>query len=169
MAQRTDFSAMACSLARSWAVIGEPWTPLILRDLLIGLHRFDQLRSDTGIAANVLSTRLRTLEEAGLVERRPYKDQHRTRDEYFLTEMGFDLVPALTALTNWGDRWLSNNRPPAVFGHSDCGASPIRAVPVCSDCGEQLAGDHMTVGRGPGGEVGPGTQLIASDAFNNAT
>ena len=57
--QRTDFRAMPCSIARTLAVVGEPWTPLILRDVLFGLTRFDELQRDLGVATNILTERSR--------------------------------------------------------------------------------------------------------------
>ena len=161
MAQRTDFSAMACSIARTWAVIGEPWSPLILRNITVGLCRFDQIRTDLGVAPNVLTDRLNTLEASGVVERVPYKDGGRTRYEYRLTEMGQELVPVLIAITNWGDKWVSANRPPATFTHHTCGTREIRAGVVCSACGEPLTFDNTTAHSGPGARKGPGTKLIA--------
>ncbi len=166
MTQRTDFSAMACSIARAWSVIGEPWTPLILRDLTIGLRRFDQLRQDLGISANILSDRLKTLEAAGIVERKAYKGQHRTRQEYHLTTSGEELVPVLIALTNWGDRWLSDNTPPAVFLHDPCGTDAATAVVVCSHCGDPMTQRNTTAHPGPGSRAQSGTRLIGY-AMNN--
>ena len=157
---------MACSIARTWAVIGEPWTPLILGDLAIGLRRFDQLRTDLGIAPNVLTDRLHTLEEAGVVERVPYKDAGRTRHEYHLTAMGDDLVPVLVAITNWGDRWLSDNTPPALFRHDDCGAAGVQARIVCNECGGNLTAHNTTAQPGPGKHAGPGTHIIGTVEAN---
>ena len=68
--QRTRLADVVCSLARTMDVIGERWTPLILRDLLIGVTRFEDLRRDLGIASNVLADRLATLTKRGVVERR---------------------------------------------------------------------------------------------------
>lgn len=160
MPQRTDFSAMACSIARSWDVIGEPWTPLIIRDLFIGLHRFDQLKADLGIAPNILTARLKTLTAAGVVERRPYSDGGRIRHEYYLTTMGDELVPVIVALTNWGDTWLSEATPPAIIRHVGCGQTPVTAVVTCSSCGEALTAPDIEALPGPGADPGPGTQLI---------
>lgn len=153
---------MACSIARAWNVVGEPWTPLILRDLAIGLRRFEQLREDIGVSANILADRLNTLEEAGLVHKQPYKDKQRTRLEYHLTEMGNEFVPILVALTNWGDRWLSDNNPPAVFHHDTCGSLTATGVVVCSDCGKQIDHTNTTAHPGPGAHSGAGTQLIGT-------
>ena len=156
MAQRTDFSAMACSLARTWAIIGEPWTPLVLRDLALGISRFDELHADLGIARNVLAERLRTLHEAGVVEKRDYRSANRTRSEYVLTDMGRELVPIVVAVTQWGDRWLDDGEgPPIVFRHS-CGAM-TRAEVVCGACGTPVAADDVSAFAGSGSRRGPGT------------
>src|SRR3981189_3376004 len=103
--RQTSFSTMHCSMARSLEVVGDWWTPLILRDLYLGLKRFDELAEDLEISRNLLSPRLKALVDNGLAERRPYQ-QHPPRDEYALTESGRDLVPVLMGLTAWGDRWV---------------------------------------------------------------
>src|SRR5580704_14086626 len=94
-----------CPIARSLDVIGERWTILILRELVrIGPRKFQELeRGLPGISPNTLSTRLKHLEEAGIVERRFY-EQHPPRAEYLLTEKGEDLRPVLRALLEWGQR-----------------------------------------------------------------
>ena len=97
MPQRTDFSSMACSLSRAWSVIGEPWTPLLIRDFALGMTRFDQFQADLGVARNVLADRLRTLLDAGVIEKREYRSANRAREEYVLTSMGRELVPIVMA------------------------------------------------------------------------
>ena len=97
-----------CPIARTLDIIGERWTILILRDLLLeGPRKFQDFeRSLSGIGPNTLSARLKTLEENGLVERRFYED-HPPRAEYVLTGKGRELGPAMRALQNWG---LKNTR-----------------------------------------------------------
>lgn len=156
MAQRTDFSQMACSIARSWQVIGEPWTPLILRDLAMGITRFDQIKTDLGIATNVLADRLRTLTAAGVVEKREYASANRRRHEYALTEMGKELEPIIMAISQWGDRWLDDGAgPPITFQHHTCGQLSTARV-ICDHCGQDIQG-HITPLAGPGSTTGPGT------------
>jgi len=139
--------------------IGEWWTLLILRDLFIGLSRFDDLRADLGIASNILSDRLDTLVGRGIVERRPYQE-HPARSEYVLTPKGEDLFPVIAALMRWGDRWEADAAgPPALVVHAECG-EVTQAVVVCSHCGLALRADNVTTMAGPGGRVGPGTALI---------
>ena len=82
--QRTNFAGMTCSIARTLDVIGEPWSPLILRDVWVGLTRFDQIQADLGISRKVLTERLNHLVDQGVLDRRPY-DQ-RPRHEYHLTQ-----------------------------------------------------------------------------------
>ena len=68
---------MTCSIARSLAVAGEPWSPLVIRDVFIGINRFDDLQRDLGISRKVLAERLRHLVESGMLERRPTPSAHR--------------------------------------------------------------------------------------------
>src|SRR5207248_4713724 len=119
--QRTDFRAMPCSIARTLAVLGEPWTPLILRDIVFGLTKFDELQRDLGVATNILADRLSTLVEHGLLTREPYRTRP-VRYRYELTDKGADVVPLLLALLPWGDRWTAGPAgPPVTMVHHGCG------------------------------------------------
>lgn len=156
MAQRTDFSAMACSIARAWSIVGEPWTPLVLRDLSLGFSRFDDLQADLGIARSILTDRLRTLVEAGVVSRQTYSSANRTRHEYVLTDMGRELVPLIVAFTQWGDRWFDDGEgPPITFAHA-CGEA-LQAQIVCSQCSEPVEASDVAASAGRGARNGPGT------------
>ena len=94
---------MRCPIARTLDIIGERWTILILRDLLLqGPRKFQDFEASlVGISPNTLSARLKRLEESGVVERRFY-EQHPPRAEYALTEKGEELRPVLRALLDWG-------------------------------------------------------------------
>ena len=96
-------SPFPCPVARTLDIVGERWTILILRDLMLsGPRKFHELdRSLPGISPTTLSARLKRLEEAGIVERRFY-EQHPPRAEYLLTERGETLRPVLKALFEWG-------------------------------------------------------------------
>src|ERR1700683_914764 len=96
--QRTNFAEMHCSIARTLAVAGEPWSPLILRDVWVGITRFDDLQADLGISRKVLAQRLRWLTEEGLLERREYAARP-PRSEYALTDKGLDFCRVLMAMT----------------------------------------------------------------------
>jgi DNA-binding HxlR family transcriptional regulator len=142
-------------------LVGEWWTPLILRDLFAGLSRFEDLRRDLGIATNVLSSRLERLVEKGIVERRLYQERP-PRHEYVLTEKGRDLFPILAVIMAWGDRWLSGEEgPPVLLVHEDCGKA-VSAVPACSHCGEPLSLDRLSLWPGPGSRPGKGTAVIGA-------
>jgi DNA-binding HxlR family transcriptional regulator len=134
---------------------------LVLRDLYLGLDRFDQFVTDLGISRNLLTDRLATLVDGGLVRRTPYQ-QNPVRYSYELTEAGRELVPILMALTAWGDRWAT---PPAGqpirFTHTTCGKVTTPTV-SCSECGEALEMGDVEPSPGPGGRTAPGTALIAS-------
>jgi len=99
---------LRCPVARSLDIIGERWTMLILRDLLLGGPcRFQDFeRSLGGISPNTLSARLKQLEEHGIIERRFY-EQHPPRAEYLLTEKGRQLGPVLKALFEWGRKYTA--------------------------------------------------------------
>ncbi|MFG3615214.1 winged helix-turn-helix transcriptional regulator [Nocardia sp. NPDC047654] len=156
---KAAFSDIVCSIARTVDAIGERWTPLILRDLFVGLTRFEDLRRDLGIASNVLAARLDALQEYGIVEKRAYQS-HPVRYEYLLTECGRDLYPVLAVLITWGDKWLAGAEgPPAVVVHRECGR-PTSGVVVCRECGEPLTAGNVRWLSGPGGRQGPGTMLI---------
>jgi DNA-binding HxlR family transcriptional regulator len=147
--QRTDFSLMTCSIARSFAVAGEPWSPLVLRDVWVGINRFDDIQRDLGISRKVLAERLKHLVEAGMLERRRYSERP-ARDEYVLTEKGSGFVDVLMAMAEWGDRWTAGDAgPPALRRHRACGQ--ITHVELrCSVCGEPLHSTGVDVEAGPG-------------------
>src|SRR5215218_7559341 len=92
--RQTSFSDFRCSLAQSLEIVGDWWTPLIVRDISVGLTRFEQLVDDLGISRNLLTTRLQDLETHGVVERRQYVERP-PRYEYRLTRAGVEQVPVL--------------------------------------------------------------------------
>ncbi|MFG1646418.1 winged helix-turn-helix transcriptional regulator [Amycolatopsis sp. NPDC049252] len=146
--QRTNFGGMACSIARTLDVIGEPWSPLILRDVWVGFTRFEQLQADLGISRKVLTERLNHLVEHDVLERRPY-DQ-RPRYEYVLTERGTDLVDLLMVLAGWGDKWLAGEAgPPVVYRHHGCGEISAAGL-RCTHCGEPMHARDVDPLPGPG-------------------
>jgi DNA-binding HxlR family transcriptional regulator len=143
-----DYPDQDCSAARTLAVIGERWTLLIIRDILTGQRRFDQLQRSLGVARNVLTARLRHLEEEGIVERRAYSERP-PRHEYLLTEKGLDLWPVLVAMTAWGDRHASPAGAPLVLIHRDCGGH-MDDRRICERCGERLTVRDARAVPGPG-------------------
>ena len=146
--QRTNFGDMACSSARTLDVIGEPWSPLVLRDIWVGMNRFDQIQADLGISRKVLTERLAHLVERGVLEKRAY--DNRPRYEYVLTAKGLELVDVLMAMVGWGDKWLAGEAgPPVLYRHHACGEI-AHVDPRCSHCGEPMHADDVEVLAGPG-------------------
>jgi DNA-binding HxlR family transcriptional regulator len=158
--QKTSFARMQCSLARGLELIGDWWSPLIIRDLYLDIARFDELVEDLGISRNLLTRRLAWLVRNGVVERRAYQ-QKPARYEYRLTEAGRDLVPAILALTAWGDRWARPKEgSPILFVHKSCGRQ-FRPQVTCSECGEPVSADTVAAVPGPGGAAKAGTRVLA--------
>lgn len=149
--RKTSFAEMNCSIGQSLEVIGEWWTLLILRDCFLGIRRFDDFVDRLGIARNVLTNRLDTLVENGVLERRTY-DEGRARHDYVLTEKGRALWPVLTALRQWGDEWLiGEGNEPVLLEHKGCGHQ-INVVPTCDHCGETLDARDVRAIPGPGAD-----------------
>jgi DNA-binding HxlR family transcriptional regulator len=146
--QRTNFGDMACSIARTVDVIGEPWSPLILRDVWVGMNRFDAIQADLGVSRKVLTERLNHLVQRGVLERRPY--DRRPRYEYHLTAKGAELIDVLMVMVAWGDTWLAGDRgPPVLYRHHACGE--IGGVELrCSHCGGPMRAGDVDVLPGPG-------------------
>jgi DNA-binding HxlR family transcriptional regulator len=101
-----DDAPRECGIADALDLVGERYALLILRELNFGVTRFSDIRHNTGAPRETLATRLRKLEEAGVIERRRYSE-HPPRDEYLLTESGQALMPVLTALRVWGERYAA--------------------------------------------------------------
>ena len=133
----------ACPVARSLDLVGDRWTLLIVRDLLRGRGRFRALsESLPGIAPNILSDRLKLLEEHGVVSRRFYSD-HPPRAEYVLTDKGRELGVVVGALASWGARHAGS---PFMPVHAVCG-HPAEVVYRCPDCAELLSREAIELRR----------------------
>jgi DNA-binding HxlR family transcriptional regulator len=143
------FERQNCSIARTLAFLGERWTPLVLRELFIGRRRFDEIQRQLGVASNVLSERLATLVDEGIVTRHQYSG-HGGRYEYRLTDKGRELQPVILELMKWGDRYKASRRgPPRVVVHADCGEI-VEPVQICSHCGGELTPANVRSELGPG-------------------
>jgi DNA-binding HxlR family transcriptional regulator len=146
---RNDYQSQSCSIAGALEVVGERWSLLIVRDILLGLRRFDEIQAHLGIARNVLQTRLQRLQEHGVIERIRYQ-QHPPRHEYRLTEKGLDLWPTIVALMKWGDRYASPEGGPAVLiEHRGCGGA-VDEHRICERCGAKLRARDAVGRPGPG-------------------
>src|SRR3954470_4108849 len=111
--RRSPVAMRDCNLARSFELIGDRWTLLILRSALYGVRRFDDFQADLDIPRSVLSNRLAALVASGIMERREYREEgQRPRVEYPLSRMGRTLGLPFFAMTQWSDRWLGDGVSP---------------------------------------------------------
>lgn len=145
--QRSTLPDQPCSVARTLDIIGDRWTPLVLRDIAIGISRFDAICADLGLSRKVLTQRLAELVERDVLIRVAYQDNP-PRFDYRLTEKGNDLVMVLLAMQQFGDKWAFGGLPPIAWRHLACGQIST-PVACCDHCGEQVRpGDAVPV-RGP--------------------
>lgn len=130
-----------CSVARTWSVIGERWTMLILRECFRGERRYDRFRSKLGLGSNVLNDRLRVLVGEGILDRVRYQERPE-RFEYRLTAKGADLYPVLVSLMAWGDKY-ENGVPPVRLIHRRCGHAAEPRM-TCAHCAEPVSWRDMS-------------------------
>jgi DNA-binding HxlR family transcriptional regulator len=145
---RADYSDQNCSIARTLEFVGERWTIMILREAFLGVHRFEDMQRNLGIARNVLQARLERLVEAEILKRVPYQERP-PRSEYRLTAKGVDLWPVLVALLKWGDRHAAPAGPPVMLEHAGCGGQ-LDDRRRCDRCGRDLHAWEVSPVRGPG-------------------
>ena len=136
-----SFDGQNCSIARALEILGERWTLLILREVLLGRRRFEEIRRNTGVATNILTDRLATLVEHGVLERR--------EDEYVPTRKAIDANPVLVALLQWGDAHAAPDGPPRVLVHARCGHDAHPQL-QCAHCEEEIRPGELRVRPGPG-------------------
>lgn len=143
-----------CTLGRAMAILGERWTVVVLREVFLGIRRFDDIHRHAGIPRQVLTNRLTSLVEDGILRKEPYReDGARTRHEYRLTEKGLELQPILLAISHWGDRHLADpGGPPTVFVHRDC-EEPVHVEVRCA--AGHAVDDPRRVATRPGPGVRP--------------
>jgi DNA-binding HxlR family transcriptional regulator len=133
-----------CSIARSLEVLGERWTFLILREAFEGITRFADFRAMLGVAPDVLSNRLSTLVEAGVLEKYPYREPGaRVRDSYHLTPAGRDLRLVLGALQQWGDEHRPYELGPTAVRRTVDGDRPVH-VGFIDDTGQEVPVEDVT-------------------------
>ena len=136
-----SFEGQNCSIARALEILGERWTLLILREVLLGRRRFEELRRNTGVATNILTDRLATLVEHDVLERR--------EDEYVPTRKAIDANPVLVALLQWGDAHAAPDGPPRVLVHARCGHDAHPQL-QCAHCEQEIRPGELRVRPGPG-------------------
>lgn len=139
-------SPRTCSLTDALDVVGDSHSLPLLREILYGYRRFSELATLTGAPRSLLTTRLRKLEQAGVIARRRYSDRP-VRHEYLLTEAGADLVPVLLALKVWGERHTGEGAGPTAVLRHRCGAE-MHPVTVCGACREEIRPGEFEVAGG---------------------
>lgn len=138
---RTPTTQRVCSIARALEIVGEKWSLLAIREAFQGVGRFNEIQANTGAPRDILTDRLRKLEEAGLLNRVAYQDRP-PRFEYRLTAPGHDLFAVVTTLREWGDRHFEQP-PPVAFTHK-CG-NVLESKLVCVHCEQDVTERNVRV------------------------
>jgi DNA-binding HxlR family transcriptional regulator len=146
--KRSRLGHWNCGVARTLDVVGDWWTLLIIRDLLFGIVRFEDLQEDLGIARNVLSQRLQQLTAEGLVDRHRYHDRP-PRYEYLPTAAAFDLFYVLGEMMRWGETWRSEQGRRFISRHLTCGQDTLPGR-ICDHCEGPLDPFNVEFRPGPG-------------------
>lgn len=146
-----------CTVGRSVEIIAQPWVLLILREIVRGVPRFADIQSRLKVSRGVLAQRLELLVTHGVLERVPYQEPgQRQRHFYALTQKGKDLIPVLSALRLWGDKYLADAEgPPLIVKHVGCGGA-VGLTYIC-DGGHQFS-DPDEIER----ESGPSARRLSS-------
>jgi DNA-binding HxlR family transcriptional regulator len=150
MALPKDYAGQRCSLSRALEVVGERWTLLIMRDAFFGVRRFGDFAAHLGVPRAVLTERLETLREAGVLTETRGNHGY---SEYVLTSKGLSLWPVVRDLLSWGDEYYSANGPRRAFQHAQ-DASSIGPDGTCAACGSVVPPSDLLVlpGQGYDGE-----------------
>jgi DNA-binding HxlR family transcriptional regulator len=148
--KRTSFADWPCSVARTIDVLGDWWTPLILRNAFYGVRRFEEFQRSLGISRNLLTQRLAHLTDQGMLTRVQYSARP-PRFEYRLTQKGREFFPVVLALLHWGDQWMGDGSGdvPVLLRHTPCG-HVMHAQTVCSECHRVLEARDVVAEPGPG-------------------
>src|SRR5262245_21398103 len=150
-----------CSLARALEVVGERWTLLIVRDAFFGVRRFGDFAAHLDIPRAVLTHRLASLVEEGVLAVAPGATGH---DEYVLTAKGLDLWPVLRTLVAWGDGYYSAKGPRRVNSHATDNGD-VAQDGTCAVCGGVPPVADLIVSPGPGWSSRPGKSDVATAAL----
>ena len=147
--RRTRFEDWNCSIARATDILGDWWTPLVLREAFYGTRRFDDFVANLGIGRNILTERLKRLTDEGILTKVAYQERP-ARYEYRLTDKGRDLFGVLAMLHRWGNDWLvDDDGPPVEMVDRETG-DVVQPVVVDELTGRRLDARAVRVRRGPG-------------------
>ncbi len=153
---------MECSVAQTLDLVGDWWTLLILRDALFGARRFGDFERNLGIAKNILTNRLRHLVDHEILERSETDDG---KVEYRMTERGRDLATVLTALREWGDKWIygRGNEPLVLVDKAD--GRRVRGLAVLNADGEPVLPRQLAAKPGRGASPELAERIAQADAY----
>ncbi len=140
--KRKPLGHMQCPIAQTLDIVGDPWTLLIVRDAVFGITRFDDFRRSLDIPRATLATRLDSLVEHGVMERRRYQERPE-RHEYVLTDKGRDLRRVMVSMLQWGDAWSALPEPPVTLLDADTGKE-IEPVYVDAVSGRPISDMRVT-------------------------
>lgn len=144
-----EVSQQTCSISRSLAIFGDTWTLLVIRQIFLRIRRFSDIQASLGITKHRLSDRLNRLIEEDIIYKELY-DAKANRYEYRLTERGLDIYPILMSITQWGNKWASDDDgDPVTYVHKSCG-HVMNPVMICGHCGDKLDPTQVVVNVGPG-------------------
>lgn len=143
---RSDLADTLCPVSRAIERVGDPWVLMILREMFMGRHRFEDMQRLTGASPHILSQRLKRMCADGILEKRAYSDRP-ARYEYHLTEKGRDLWPVIIMLKSWSDKWLGTHGV-VELKHKTC-ANPIIPKVTCPECVETLDPRQISVDIDP--------------------
>ena len=136
--RRTRFDEAPCPIARTADLIGDWWTPMVMREAFLGRRRFDEFQQALSVSRGVLAQRLARLVDEGLLEKRLYEERP-PRHEYVLTDKGRAFYPVLAAMWRWGSDWLwqAGDEPPLELYDKDSGR-PLRPQVVDENTGDPI-------------------------------
>ena len=150
---RRRFGGENCAVAQALDVLGEWWTLLVVREAFVGTRRFADFEARLGISKNILARRLAHLVRRGVLERID-AGTHGTRYEYVLSPMGKDLVTVMTALRQWGDRWIFGEGKEPLLVLDRRTGRPIPRLRIVGEDGQPLRAADLEVRAGPGATRG---------------
>jgi len=144
--RRTRFDRWPCPIARTTDLIGDWWTPLVMREAFLGRRRFEDFQHALGVPRAVLTKRLERLVENGLLTKEPY-EEHPPRYEYRLTEKGRAFWDVLAAMWRWGSDWLWGDKGPPIAMFDRETAQEVRPVVIDENTGHRLDVRRLKVAR----------------------
>jgi len=136
--RRTRFDEAPCPIARTADLIGDWWTPMVMREAFLGRRRFDEFQQALSVSRGVLAQRLARLVDEGLLEKRLYEERP-PRHEYVLTDKGRAFYPVLAAMWRWGSDWLwEEGSEPVIELYDKASGRPLRPQLVDENTGDPI-------------------------------